>query len=209
MKDTKDTKVRLFVAVDVSEETRAELRRLRGLIESAIAEARVLPRVTWVKDDSAHVTVRFVGEVSDECGAALAAALGQGFDVPPFDVRWETIGTFPGGRSPRSIWVGATSGAKHLDALAERVDDRLTPIIRGLRELRDTSKVRPFKAHLTLARIKEPGNGVHWPQVLASARPTGTTTRVEHVTLYRSHLSSKGPTYTALCQASLRTKVTS
>ncbi len=194
--------MRLFVAVDLSDKTRVELGRVRGLIEPALAQARVRPRVTWVKAEAAHVTLRFIGEVSEDISALLSGALGEGFEVPPFNICWETIGTFPGGRFPRAIWVGATSGAEQLDSLARLVNERLEPTI-------GPGESRPFAAHLTLARINGRGSGVDWPQVLASAGPRPTKTCVDHVTLYRSQLSSMGPTYTALCQASLSAKVTS
>jgi 2'-5' RNA ligase len=188
--------VRLFVAIEISDETRATLGPARALIAQTVGGARVPPRVTWVKDAAAHVTLRFVGQVSEETATALCSALRSGFRCAPFDVRWETIGTFPGGRHPRAIWLGATSGAERLDELAALVNQRLDPIL-------GPGELRPFKAHLTIGRVKESGKDVDWTGALAAAKPTPSVTRVDRVTLFQSRLSPKGPTYTALCAAPL------
>jgi RNA 2',3'-cyclic 3'-phosphodiesterase len=189
--------MRLFVAADISDSTRAALRAVRDSIAPTIASARMPPRVTWVKDESAHVTLRFVGHVPDDVGAAIAGALAEPFDLAPFRVRWETIGTFPGGRSPRVVWMGATEGAEKLATLATLVAERLDPIV-------GPGENRPFKPHLTIGRIKVPGRHVDWPRIVAEAQPEPTTTRVDHVTLYQSRLSPKGPTYTAVSKTPLR-----
>jgi 2'-5' RNA ligase len=189
--------MRLFVAADISDKTRTALRSVRESIATRIATARMPPRVTWVKDEAAHVTLRFIGHVTDEIGAAIAGALAEPFDLAPFRVRWATIGTFPGGRSPRVVWMGATDGAEELATLATLVTKRLESII-------GPGEERPFKPHLTIGRIKVPGRRVDWPRIVAEARPKPTITRVDHVTLYQSRLSPKGPTYSALLRTLLK-----
>jgi RNA 2',3'-cyclic 3'-phosphodiesterase len=189
--------MRLFVAADVSDKTRTALKSVRESISTRIATARTPPRVTWVKDEAAHVTLRFIGHVPDEVGAEIAAALARPFDLAPFRVHWETIGTFPGGRSPRVVWMGATDGGEKLSALATLVTERLQPIV-------GPGEDRVFKPHLTIGRIKDPGRQVDWPRIVLEARPAPTTTRVDHVTLYQSRLSPKGPTYSALLRTPLK-----
>jgi RNA 2',3'-cyclic 3'-phosphodiesterase len=189
--------MRLFVAADISDKTRVALRSVRESIAPKIAAARVAPRVSWVKEEAAHVTLRFIGNVADDIGAAIVAALAAPFDLRPFRVQWETIGTFPRGRSPRVVWMGATDGAEKLATLAGLVASRLDIIL-------GPGEDRPFKPHLTVGRIKEPGRHVDWPRILAAASPGPTTTRVNHVTLYQSRLSPKGPTYTAMLKTPLR-----
>jgi 2'-5' RNA ligase len=163
----------------------------------ALLTGRYPPRVTWVRDEAAHVTLRFIGEVSDDVARTVEEALRAPFDLPVFDVKWDQLGTFPGGRAPRVVWIGTTEGVKPLSALASRVAARLDPLI-------GAGETRPFKAHLTVGRIKEPGRNVNWRELLTRVRLKRTITRVDHVTLYQSRLSPKGPTYTVVCQSSLR-----
>jgi 2'-5' RNA ligase len=192
--------MRLFVAVDISDETRAAIAAVRTALERAVSAAPRPPRITWVREASAHVTVRFIGEVDETTARAAAAALTPGLELAPFDVEWTTLAVFPPGRaglrSPRAIWIGATAGVEALSALATVVNHRLAPIVSEGGE-------RSFTAHLTVGRVKLPGKGVAWADVIDGARPPPTRSRVDRVTLYQSQLSSRGPTYTAIAAAEL------
>lgn len=187
--------MRLFVAVDIDDETRAQLVSVRAAIRAVLDTARVPPRVTWVNEAQAHVTVRFIGEQDEQQGAAIREALEGDFAIAPFDVCWDRIGSF-GGRGRRVIWIGASAGAESLATLADHVNRRLEPLI-------GPADPRPFNAHVTLGRVKDGGKDVDWPRALDSAALRPTSTRVGHVTLCVSRLSSEGPTYTALCRARL------
>jgi 2'-5' RNA ligase len=192
--------MRLFVAADVGDRAKAHIRAIREQLIPALAASRRAPRVTWVKEDAAHVTLRFIGEVSDDCAAQIETALSPDFAVGPFEVRWDCVGTFPGGRSPRVLWIGA-SGDEKLAELAELVEARLLAIV-------GPGESRPFKAHLTVGRIKEPGRFV-WAEAISRLPFEPSVTRVDHVTLYRSRLSPKGPTYTEMLRTPLKRRARS
>ena len=181
--------MRLFVAVDIDDRTRGQLGAARDAIQGVISHARVPARVTWVRDESAHVTLRFIGEVADAMLPRIHKALRR-LTVTPFDVTWDTVGTFGGIRRPRVIWVGPAEVSDAFHAIDQRVNARLDPIL-------GPAPPREFKPHVTLGRIKVPGKGVDWETALAFEFPP-CVTRVDHVTLYQSRLSSKGPTYTSL-----------
>jgi 2'-5' RNA ligase len=193
--------VRLFVAADISDETREAMRCTRAAIETAAASARIPPRITWVRDEAAHVTLRFIGEVADDVAQAVAAVLSDPLGIPAFEVEWGAIGVFPPGRAglrhPRTIWFGASRGADALAALAGAVNDRLKAVVAPGDDCAQTP-------HLTLGRVRLPGKGMSWPDVLKAAKPQPTTSPVERVTLYRSQLSPHGPTYTAICSAEFK-----
>ena len=182
--------MRLFIAVDIDEATRVQLQAARRAIEEVISKARVPPRVTWVKDDAAHVTLRFIGETPEEKLPSIQGAL-TAVSFDPFDVRWDTLGTFGGTRNPRVIWIAPTDGSDTFAALADKVNAQLDGVIAP-------GDARPFKPHLTLARVREAGRRVDWRRALAAVQWVPTVTRVTHVVLYQSRLSPKGPTYTAL-----------
>jgi RNA 2',3'-cyclic 3'-phosphodiesterase len=182
--------VRLFVAVDIDDDTRAQLGRAREAFQSVLSSARVPPRVTWVNEESAHVTLRFIGETREETADAIRERLGQHFPARPFEVAWDRVGTFPSGSKPRVVWIGGAAD-DGLSSLAGMVNARLEPLL-------GPGESRPFKAHITLGRIKEPGKGADWPRALAAVRWAPTITRIDHVTLYASRTSPKGAVYTPL-----------
>jgi 2'-5' RNA ligase len=182
--------MRLFVAVDIDDGTRAQLEAARTAIQAVISEAPTPARVTWTRSEIAHVTVRFIGETPEHALTTIQEALAT-VTIAPFDVTWETVGTFGGTRHPRVIWVAPTIGLDALTRLAAHVNAQLDPVI-------GPGDARPFKPHLTLGRIREAGRGVEWPRALAGVRFTPSSTRVDHVTLYQSRLSPNGPTYTSL-----------
>jgi 2'-5' RNA ligase len=196
--------VRLFVAADVADDTRTEVGQLRGRIEAQLASARARPRLTWVKPDRAHVTLRFIGELADDRAAALAVAFGEPVRLAPFEVIWDEVATIPEGRGARVIVLRASAGGVQLAELASRVGERVDAVL-GTDEPahRAGGPTRAFRAHVTLARIREPGRRVDWPALLPAVRVTPTRTHVHVVTLYQSRLSPDGPTYGALARARL------
>jgi 2'-5' RNA ligase len=182
--------MRLFIAADIGDDTRVQLTAAQNALQSALQQAPVPPRVSWVKPHAAHVTLRFIGETPEETLTLIQTALG-GLTFPPFSATWATVGTFGGRRHPRVIHVGLGAGAEPFARLAQQIDARLDPVI-------GVGAARPFTPHLTLGRVRQPGTGVDWPKALQAVHLVPTVTRVERVTLYQSRLSSKGATYTAV-----------
>lgn len=187
--------MRLFVAVDVSDDTRAQLGRVRNVLESRLAASRKAPRVTWVAEAAAHVTVRFIGEVSEETAEKVRGALAAPFEIPAYEMHFEGVGAFPNRRRPRVVWVGATRGQDETAAVAAAVNARLDPLI-------GPGEERAFRAHLTIARVKEPAP-FDWDAALAATNAGRSRSPIDHVTLYQSKTSPKGPAYTAMCTTSL------
>ena len=181
--------MRLFIAADLSDATRVAFDEAASQLRNALPDGRTAPRLVWVPAHAAHVTLRFIGEVGDSTLRAIESALGSAISQPPFDVIWQPLGTFPTGRRPRVVWMGALDGREALVALAARIDQQLDGVI-GARE------GRAFAPHLTIARVKDAAHGVDWPRVVAEIRSRATMTRVDHLTLYQSHAGPKGSTYT-------------
>jgi 2'-5' RNA ligase len=183
--------VRLFVAIDVSDETRAQLRRVREQLAQRLTHVPRPPRVTWVADSAAHVTIRFIGEVPDSVAEQVRAAMAPRLAGPGYTIEFSGVGVFPKGSRPRVVWIGANRGQDETAAVAAAVNQRLDPIV-------GAGESRPFRAHLTLARVKEP-RPFDWGVALATIDSGHTRSLVDHVTLYQSRTSPAGPTYTPLC----------
>jgi 2'-5' RNA ligase len=93
--------------------------------------------------------------------------------------------------------MGVSEGVASLRQLADRLEERLSPL--GLEE------DRPFAAHITLGRTRSSRNRRELAQLLQEPLPhLPAPFPVGKVTLFQSHLSPKGPTYTPLFEATLK-----
>jgi RNA 2',3'-cyclic 3'-phosphodiesterase len=127
---------RLFVAIDLPEQIKAELAGL-------VAE---LPAAKWVDQQELHLTLRFIGEVDEQSCRAVQAAL-AGIAFTGFSLTLRGVGHFPPGKHPRVLWVGIEPSQQLLH-LQQRVELMLTNT--GI-----PADERHFSPHMTLARLKE------------------------------------------------------
>lgn len=188
--------MRVFVGVDVGEALRREAARLVASMSEALAAAPAPPRVVWVAPRDLHVTLRFLGEVSDETCADVKRRFASPIARAPFEVEWRGLGAFPSPRRPRALWIGLVAGALELGRLESEVARRLDGT--------GPEEARPSHPHVTLGRVKADGAGVDWPAILRDTSMRGVRSAVDHVTLYRSEGSPRGSHYTELARAWLR-----
>ena len=126
---------RLFTGIEIPAEVREEIARLKV----------PLPGGRWTEPENLHLTLRFVGDLDKPQARASSPTGSATIDVDAFELRLAGLGTF-GGNEPRSIWAGVEPSAP-LEALA-RANDRAARAA-GL-----PPDGRPFKPHVTLARLK-------------------------------------------------------
>ena len=185
--------MRLFVALDIEDGIR---ERIAQFIDGVGGFA---PEAKWVRPESLHVTLKFIGESEKlrEIREALASAKADAATVS-----FRDTGFFPTPRSARVFWVGIESDSR-LPKMAQSIDAALTPL--GIE-----SERRAYTPHLTLARIgrteRRPKSkfGVVNPfaqlqKKLAALTPPdfGTMTAREFY-LYESQLKPSGSIYTKL-----------
>jgi 2'-5' RNA ligase len=188
--------MRLFVAVDIDDVTRRRIERTTDGLRHVMEQEQSPMRIAWVPPDRLHLTLQFVGEVGDNVGGEIAGCLEVPFDQSPFDLRFGPHGMFPPTGPPRVVWLGIEQGARELASLQGAVARRLERVA-----FRRES--RPFAPHLTLARIKEGGTRALRERIASAClEPAGGCT-IDHVTLYRSRLSPRGPTYMPLASTPL------
>ncbi len=180
---------RAFVGIPLPEAYQQGLDLLRGRLPR-----RAYGPLSFTKPGNWHMTLKFLGEVplAGPAGIdAMRAAL-SGVAFAPFVLAGAGGGFFPGPKRPRVVWVGLAQGAEACRALAAAVEEALAPL--GF-----APENRPFAAHLTVARVREPERGGDWPgmlKVLAETRWLAVT--VDAFVLWRSILSPNGPRYEAL-----------
>jgi 2'-5' RNA ligase len=183
--------VRLFVGVELDAAIVDVAAAVIDDLRRAVAERAPRARISWLTRDRLHLTLAFIGNVDDGRLQAIHTQLRPPYSTGRFDVGLGGLGVFPERGHPRVVWVGIETGRDLLHALAEEVTTRLAGA--GIeREERD------YNPHLTLARVREPGD--LRADVLLSGRDgivLGTSV-VRAITLLESRLSPKGPSYRAI-----------
>lgn len=145
--------------------------------------------VRWVKPRQMHITLAFLGEVSVRGQEQAAAALQRAVaDRPPFAVGGGTLGAFPHWGRPQVLWMGIGRGEAQLIDLAERVRGALAQ--EGL-----WFDPKPFRAHITLARLSRPLPRRVVYDLEALELPAPGEQWVSEVVLASSRLGPGGPHY--------------
>lgn len=195
--------MRLFIALDIDEAIRERIARFLDGVRNFAPDAR------WVKTESLHVTLKFIGEQPDEMVERIKQGLGD-VSLAMTEIAFRGYGFFPTPKSARVFWIGLHAGPE-LAALAAQIDSEMASL--GI-----PKEDRAFSPHLTLARSAggsgSPGGHrgdapnrrfQHLQEKLAALPPPdfGTMTPREFF-LYQSQLSPKGSKYTKLSSFRLR-----
>src|SRR5271156_5422322 len=181
--------LRAFVAIRMSEQVEDAV--------AAICDTLKRPRdgVRWVRRANLHITLKFLGPAVDPHRLErLSGGLRQlATKTAPFEVAAAGIGAFPDLEHPRAIWVGLhnqQSGA--LAALAARLE--AVAAENGF----EREKQR-WSGHLTIGRVGDRGISDATRDALHAMRERQFgVSKIESITLYRSHLSPDGASYEAL-----------
>jgi 2'-5' RNA ligase len=189
--------MRLFIGIDPREEVRERLERL-------LMHLRPCAHLKWSPVYNLHMTLKFIGEWSEDKLPQLEAALRSIPPREPIPAEVKGLGWFPNPHHPRVFWV-AVQGGETLTALAKDINAALGPL--GI-----PSEDRPFNAHLTLARVKEPAPLQALRTAIAQLESVDYgPLLVDRFYLYRSQPGSAGSIYTKLSeyplQASLQARL--
>ena len=189
--------MRIFIGIDLDPEVRARIARFLEGVQGFAPEAR------WVRPESLHITLKFIGEQKPEEVEAIVGRLRQVEDSA-FEIRSAGYGFFPTAKAPRVFWIGIHPGPQ-LAELAESIDTAVA-------ELGFPREDRPYSPHLTLARAGgrsaspkwRKGDGPNTVFAVLEKRLAGmgeldfgTMTAREFI-LYQSQLSPGGSKYTKL-----------
>ncbi|HEX8733986.1 MAG TPA: RNA 2',3'-cyclic phosphodiesterase [Pyrinomonadaceae bacterium] len=185
---------RIFVAIDISEEAR---RKASGYIESLRRQFPEL-RVGWDKYEKLHLTLKFLGETSDEQLAALTKAVEKAArEISGFKLRLAETGVFPSRRKARVLWLGVEDEKGSLRKLNEALESECER--HGL-----TREKRDFKAHLTIARLREPEKSRSLVEAHLQEKFAAVEFEVSEIVIYQSELSPQGSRYTVVSKHALK-----
>jgi 2'-5' RNA ligase len=194
--------MRIFVALDIDDTIRQRIQRFMDGVSGFAPEAR------WVRPESLHITLKFVGEKPLEIVEEIKRAL-SGIPAEPVEIAFRGYGFFPTAKAARVFWVGIEAGPQ-LCALAKAVDEAMIAL--GI-----PKEDHPFAPHLTLARgggrsgapgLRKgdtPNKNFQRLQEKLAALPTpdfGTMAAREFF-LYQSQLSQGGSRYTRIATFAL------
>ena len=182
--------MRTFIAIEISEEIRNALAQAQSHLKYAGAD------VKWVEPVNIHLTLKFLGEITEEKCAKVKAALDSvAAATKPFELSIKDIGAFPKIEYPRVIWIGLDKGAKETTEIAAKVDE-------GLSKLGFEKKSRPFAAHLTIGRVRSAKNRDALKEKVTSHKTQVTSPYlITSMILFQSTLTSRGSIYTMLHEA--------
>ncbi len=178
--------MRLFLALSLPDDLRAELAAVTAPLREAAPAAR------WVHADKLHITARFIGEQPDDFVPRAIAALAEAAArTPPLGLQLKGLGAFPTWSRARVVWAGVGYEPR-LELLHHDLEVACMSL--GLEV-----EGRPFRPHVTLARL-EPSGG----EVARAIRLAARGLRVRghlpctHVDLMQSTATPSGSAYTRL-----------
>jgi 2'-5' RNA ligase len=129
--------MRVFVALDIDEAIRERIRRFMDGVSGFAPDAR------WVRPESLHVTLKFIGEKPVESVEQIKQALAA-VQSDAVNIAVRGFGFFPSAKAPRVFWIGIEPDPQ-LATLAAVVDD-------ATGRLGIPKEEHPYSPHLTLAR---------------------------------------------------------
>ena len=183
--------MRTFIAIDLD-------AGIKDILLEFIGRLRRQPSVKWAGVQGLHITLKFLGEISEDEAKRVESALRTVAGMhPKFPLGIKGTGTFPpNARNPRVLWAGIEE-SQALAALQADVDGALEGI--GF-----PKEERAFHPHLTLGRTKYPSDIKETLSILAKNADTifGRMT-VEKITFFKSTLKSQGAVYSIISEARL------
>jgi len=188
--------IRSFIAIELSEEAKEGLARLRKELERDEHKF-----VKWVDPGGIHLTVKFLGNIPSKRVTEITEAIEESAQgISPFHLEISGLGAFPSLRQARVFWVGIGGEVDKLSRLQQNIDSALAALGFAKEE-------RSFVPHLTLARIRQ---GASPPERRSFGELVGSLIfedkyhiKVEAINLMRSQLTPAGAIYTCLSAVGL------
>ena len=199
--------IRAFLAVELSQELRAELTAFQQELKQSIEpEMKRDMRISWVPPARMHLTIKFLGDMDEQVIDPLLGVIEQAIrSQPSVNVPLERLGAFPRLHSPRVLWIGPSENWEQ-GVEGKRVAEIHGVIEQACEGLGFLREAKPFSPHLTLARMKagERRIGAALAKSGVLNRPLSLASlTVESVVLVKSELKSSGSVYTKLWEVKI------
>ena len=188
--------MRLFLALDLDAPARACAVEVQGRARRAPALRNVTVR--WVRPESLHLTLAFLGEVDADRVAPIARAAAEPWRHAPFRVELASAEAAPRSGAPRTLWLSVSAGRAALAHLHADACARMGPLLGAPVDPRPPG-------HVTLGRLRRAPRSSGRPvrDAVAGLAVPAFGWRVDSVVLYQSRLASRGASYRPLARAPL------
>ncbi len=189
--------VRAFLAIDLPEDIK---KRLSELSKMEIPKSLQLK---WVEEKNFHITLHFFGNITEKILEKIIQAFKEAFkEYTSFHLELTEISSFPEKGKPRVIWIGVRDSSETLKKLHYSLK-------KVLKKLKLEENKENFHPHITLLRVKKIEAEEDLVKFYEELKNKGLQLKglrfpVREIILFKSELSSKGPTYTPLYKFSLR-----
>ena len=179
--------IRAFIAIKLSEDVQNFIKTIQESLKKVKAD------VKWVKPRNAHLTLKFLGDVSLEKNESVKGALQKVVKrFAPFLVETNEIGGFPSEHNPRIIWLGLGLKKNTIADLASAIETELT-------KLSFAAKTQTFSTHITLGRVRSSRNISKLSKIIQGYQIADRISQeITTITLYQSQLTSSGPIYSII-----------
>ncbi len=189
---------RIFTAIDISDEARANCANYIENLRSVFPHLRV----GWEKPEKLHFTLKFLGDIDEmqlqNLTEAVAAAVRKSSN---FKILIAKTGAFPNKRNARILWLGVDEEQANMPKLKKVLESECFE--RGL-----TKENRDFKAHLTIARLREPHKSAELVEKHLSENFVSDEFTVSAITIYESRLQKSGSIYSIVSKHEFKENVT-
>lgn len=184
--------IRSFIALELSDEAKNEVSRVAKELKDTGSD------VKWVRADSVHMTLKFLGNIEEEKIADVVKRLDDTAAMfGAFDAVLGELGSFPKWEYVKVIWVGIGEGAEDMISIATAVEDAMCR--EGF-----PKEDRKFSPHVTIGRVRTPKNRDRLKKAASSITIKPVRSRISRIVLYRSELTPQGAVYTPLHEAKLK-----
>lgn len=181
--------MRLFIAVYPPPEMQAAAWRAVDPLRVGRGDS-----VSWVRQENLHYTMRFLGELDEPATARANEAMREAATAHTrFGATLGGFGAFPTAKKARVLWIGMLHGAEPMRLLAESLEQ-------ALKKRRFERADQPFEPHLTVGRVRMPGD---WTARLIDAPGVEGRFQVDRLLLMKSALGAGGSRYERIGEAAL------
>ena len=187
--------MRCFIALGLEEGPASSLAPWLESTRERFKELAVIP------PGNLHLTLAFLGDLGFEAVEAAGAAVVEAAkERRGWTLRWSGAGVFPTPSRPRVLWLGVDGG----DALV----DAHRALIVALAASRLPVEERPYRPHLTLARVRRLGLSPERRNEVVThlgTLPAVGPSRAVSLVLYQSRLGGGPAVHIPLVTAPLAT----
>ena len=174
--------MRAFVALEIPAAVVDSFIRAQEELKASGADVKLVER------ENLHLNLKFLGELRDAEVAEVKSRLHR-LSLKGADITVRGVGAFPTSARPRVVWAGI---APEDEPLVIPMAMEVISVLEGIGERDD----RPFRPHITLARVRSDRNLRQLTEVLR--RIAGTefgTVGLREFKLKSSTLTPNGPIY--------------